>query len=52
MAKNNQAKSSGNPAKTFNTKPVAISKIKVGSVKNGRISSESPTRPEKPVKGK
>lgn len=52
MAKNNQGKPSSNSGKSNNSKPIVISKINSGGVKNGRVTSEAPTRPEKPSKGK
>lgn len=52
MSKSNQEKPSNDSSKSTDSKPIAISKIDIGSVKNGRITSEAPTKPEKPSKGK
>jgi hypothetical protein len=51
MSKGTQAKSTVNTKKS-NSQTVGISKISIGSVKNGRVTSEAPTRPVKPATGK
>jgi len=51
MSKNNQEKPSSNSHKLNDSKSIAISKIDTVSIKNGRITSEAPTKPEKPSKG-
>ena len=48
MSKTKQEKPS---SKSNDSKAIAISKIDIGSVKNGRFTSEAPTKPEKPSKG-
>jgi hypothetical protein len=52
MEKNNQGKPSGSSPITKDSKPIAITKVDIGSIKNGRITSEAPTRPQKPAKVK
>jgi hypothetical protein len=52
MSKSNPKKPSNNSVKSTDSKPIAISKIDIGRIKSGRITSEAPTRPEKPSKGK
>lgn len=47
MPQANQEKPS---SKSNDAKTTAISKINIGVVKNGRITSEAPAKPEKPSK--
>lgn len=47
MPQANQEKQS---SKSKDGKTTAISKINIGVVKNGRITSEAPVKPEKPPK--
>jgi hypothetical protein len=51
MSKSNQQKPGNINPKQTNSKPIGISKAEVGRAKNGRVTSEAPTRPEKPSKG-
>ena len=51
MSNKNQAKPTSNSGKSSGSNSIPISKINIVSVKNGRITSQAPTKPEKPSKG-
>jgi hypothetical protein len=51
MSKANQERPSNESSKANDSKSIAISKIDIGSIKGGRITSEAPIKPEKPTKG-
>lgn len=52
MAKSYQDKPSNESSKSSNPKIIGISKIEIGSIKNGRVTSEAPSKPQKPTKDK
>jgi len=50
MSKANQEKKANEPGKSNDATINAISKIHIIGIKSGRITSEAPTKPEKPSK--